>query len=425
MFHVARVRAGRDRPQRGHALQFDGDQMALAQWLDISIVAASFVAAVFGWRAGAVGSALSLVGVVLGTVAAVMLAAYLVASLPDTRIRFVVVLVLIIAFVAIGEIAGLTLGRALRGTVRHGALRTMDSVGGVLVQLVVVAVALALVYVPLKGSTRPELIAAVHESKIMVLGASWAPQPLRRLSRALADVMDSSGLADVLHAGSAAQIVPVDAPDAMLASLPVVNQASVSVVKISGVASVCNESLTGTGFVISPHRVMTNAHVVAGTDMVRVQSQDRTYQASVIVYNPDLDIAILAVEDLPAPALAFASRVAHTGEDAIILGYPGGGDYTATPGRVREVVMHRGPNIYLSTTVIRKVYRVRAPVLRGESGGPLIDRAGQVLGVVFGSVVGDDDTGLAVTIDQAADLLADAVYPEHVATGACTPRPSV
>lgn len=105
---------------------------------------------------------------------------------------------------------------------------------------------------------------------------------------------------------------------------------------------------------------MSNAHVVAGTNSVTVESAGQTYDASVVSYDPNADISILAVPDMPAAPLVFASKPAKTGDDAIVLGYPGGGDYKASPARVREIIELKGPDIYRSITVTREVYTVRA-----------------------------------------------------------------
>ena len=91
---------------------------------------------------------------------------------------------------------------------------------------------------------------------------------------------------------------------------------------------------------------------------------------------------------------------AKTGTDALVLGYPGGGDFVATPARIREIIELNGPDIYRTTTVTREVYTIRGTVRQGDSGGPLIDLDGQVLGVVFGAAVDDADTGFVLTANE-------------------------
>ena len=124
--------------------------MTSSQWLDLAILAVAFVAAISGWRSGALGSLLALVGVVLGVVAGVLLAPHVVTTIDGPRTKLFVTLFLILALVVIGEIAGVVLGRAVRGAIRNRALRTFDSVVGVALQLVAVLVAAWLLAIPLR-----------------------------------------------------------------------------------------------------------------------------------------------------------------------------------------------------------------------------------------------------------------------------------
>ena len=89
-----------------------------------------------------------------------------------------------------------------------------------------------------------------------------------------------------------------------------------------------------------------------------------------------------------------------------MLGYPGGGDFAATPARIRETIELNGPDIYHTTTVTREVYTIRGVVRQGNSGGPLINRGGQVLGVVFGAAVDDNDTGFVLTANEVSRQMA-------------------
>ncbi|HKH51380.1 MAG TPA: acid resistance serine protease MarP, partial [Mycobacterium sp.] len=312
--------------------------MTSSQWLDLAVLAIAFVAAISGWRSGALGSLLSFVGVVLGAVAGVLLAPHIVSHISGPRTKLFVTLFLILALVVIGEIAGVVLGRAVRGALRNRTLRTFDSVIGVGLQLVAVLVAAWMLATPLTSSDQPNLAAAVRGSKVLAQVDEVAPSWLKSVPTRLSALLDTSGLPDVLSEYGRTPIIAVDAPDAALAGDAVVAAARPSVVKIRGIAPGCQKVLEGTGFVVAPNRVMSNAHVVAGSDSVTVEVDGQTYDGAVVSYDPEADISILDVPNLPSAPLGFAEGAAPTGTDAVVMGYPGGGDFVATPARVREII---------------------------------------------------------------------------------------
>lgn len=393
--------------------------MTPSQWLDIAVVAIAFVAAVSGWRSGALGSVMSFIGVVLGAVAGVLLAPHLVNHIDGARTKLFAALFLILALVVVGEVAGVVLGRAVRSAVRNPAVRLVDSLIGVGLQLIVVTVAAWLLATPLTSSDQTNLVNAVKGSKVLAQVDEVAPEWLRAVPKRLSTLLDTSGLPDVLQPFGRTPIVEVEPPNATLASDAVVAAVQPSVVKIRGVAPGCQKVLEGTGFVVGPQHVMSNAHVVAGSDTVTVESAGQTYDAVVVSYDPNADISMLFVPNLPAQPLKFAPDAAATGTDALVLGYPGGGDFAATPARVREIIELNGPDIYRTTTVNREVYTIRGTVRQGNSGGPLIGSNGEVLGVVFGAAVDDTDTGFVLTANEVEHQMLKVNATERAATGSC------
>ncbi len=244
------------------------------------------------------------------------------AHIGGPRSKLFVTLFLILALVVIGEIAGVVLGRAVRGAIRNRALRTFDSVIGVGLQLVAVLVAAWMLATPLTSSDQPNLAAAVRGSKVLAQVDEVAPSWLKSVPTRLSALLDTSGLPDVLSPFGRTPIVAVDAPDAALANDAVVAASRPSVVKIRGVAPGCQKVLEGSGFVIAPNRVMSNAHVVAGADSVTVEADGQTYDASVVSYDPEADISILDVPNLPSQPLTFSQASAPTGTDARRDGLP-------------------------------------------------------------------------------------------------------
>ena len=394
--------------------------MTASQWLDIAVLGVAFLAAISGWRSGALGSLLSFVGVLLGAIAGVLLAPHFVAHITAPRAKLFAALFLILGLVVVGEVAGVVLGRAVRGAIHSNSVRFFDSLIGVAVQLVVVLVAAWLLATPLTSSSgQPSLAAAVRGSRVLAQVNDFAPDWLKTVPKRLSSLLDTSGLPQVLEPFSRTPVVAVAAPDAALANSPVVKATQPSVVKIHSIAPSCQKVLEGSGFVLSPDRVMTNAHVVAGADSVTVDASGKSYNATVVSYDPTVDIAILSVPNLPTGPLAFANAPATSGTQAIVMGYPGGGSFVATPARIRELIELSGPDIYRNATINREVYTVRASVEQGNSGGPLIDLNGQVLGVVFGAAVDDNDTGFVLTAKEVAAQLAHIGDTAPVATGQC------
>jgi S1-C subfamily serine protease len=394
--------------------------MTSSQWLDIAVLAVAFIAAISGWRSGALGSLLAFVGVLLGAVAGVLLAPHIVSHISAAREKLFAALFLILALVVIGEVAGVVLGRAIRAAMHSRTIRFFDSIVGVAMQMVVVMVAAWLLATPLTTSSgQPNLAAAVRGSRVLAQVNQVAPPWLKTVPKRLSKLVDTSGLPEVLEPFSRTPVVAVAAPDGALTNNPVVADAEPSVVKVRAVAPSCQKVLEGSGFVLSSERVMTNAHVVAGANSVTVESGGNPYDATVVSYNPAIDIAILAVPHLRPGPLAFADAPANSGADALVLGYPGGGGFVATPARIRETIELSGPDIYRNATVNRQVYTIRAMVEQGNSGGPLIDMYGGVLGVVFGAAVDDSDTGFVLTAKEVSGQLDKIGDTAPVGTGVC------
>lgn len=226
-------------------------------------------------------------------------------------------------------------------------------------------------------------------------------------------------IAQVAESGPALSVVSVARPDASLASDAVVADAAHSVVKVSSMAYSCQKVTAGSGFVIAPGRVMTNAHVVAGADDLTVSVDGREHDAVVVMFDSSEDISILDVPGLQAPPLDFAQDVAMTGTDAVVLGYPGGGPFVAYPARVREAIELKAPDLYRALTVRRDVYAIRGMVRSGDSGGPLIDRDGRVLGMNFAAATHDPEIGFVLTAKQIYPHAVRSGMTQPVGTGPC------
>jgi S1-C subfamily serine protease len=173
--------------------------------------------------------------------------------------------------------------------------------------------------------------------------------------------------------------------------------------------------------VFSDQHVLTNAHVVAGVDRpdVQIGGNGRTYPSRVVVYDPDRDLAVLYVPDLPADPLALDGS-GERGDQAVVAGFPGGGTYRLQPARIRDTIDARGPDIYQRRQVTREVFSLYADVEPGNSGGPLLTLDGDVYGVVFAKSLDDPDTGYALTIDETRPVVTKGRdRRQQVGTGSC------
>lgn len=400
--------------------------MSGSVWVDVLILAVAVLAAASGYRQGAAASAMAFIGVVIGVVAGILLVPHVVKQIDDPRLRVLVALLLLVALVVIGEVSGMVVGRAARSGLHSLRLRRVDSWIGSGFQFVAILIAAWLLAIPIRGASQPKLAEAVDGSRVIGTVDQVAPQWMRDLPGDFTALLDSSGLKQVISPFGEAQVAQVDPPDRRLDTAAVVNRVRPSVLKIYAQAPNCGQSLEGSGFVVAPERVMTNAHVVAGANEVSIQTPNGTrYDSTVVWYNSRSDVAVLDVPGLRARPLEFATGSAQTGDDAIILGYPGDGPFTVTPARIRNTVNLVGPDIYQSPEKVRRqVYTVRGTVRSGNSGGPMIDPDGKVLGVVFGASEDvAEDTGFVLTAQQVeSDVTESEQRNRRVSTSNCVAR---
>jgi S1-C subfamily serine protease len=264
--------------------------------------------------------------------------------------------------------------------------------------------------------------AEIRSSSVLGAVDRAMPDQARGLFSSFRVLLDENGLPRVFTGLSAEPIRPVEPPSGTAAATPAVRVAASSIVKVHGNARACERSVDGSGFVYAPHRVLTNAHVVAGVrnPTVQIGGEGRRYDADTVLYDPRRDIAVLAVPELEARPLQFAGP-ARRGDEAVVAGFPHGGPYRAEPVRVREVLDARGHDIYGGASVTREVISLFGSVQPGNSGGPLLSPEGTVYGMVFAKSLDDAETGYALTVDEIRSAARAGLSASgDVRTAGCT-----
>ena len=146
-----------------------------------------------------------------------------------------------------------------------------------------------------------------------------------------------------------------------------------SVIHVRAESRACGTAQVGSGWVLSPGHVVTNAHVVAGSEDVRVsvRGTGRERDARVVAFDPDRDVAVLEVPGLEARRLT-QGRPLDTGAPAVLAGFPGDDGLWVGGARVRGTLTAQGADIYGGTGVVREIYSLRSQVRRGATAsGPV------------------------------------------------------
>jgi S1-C subfamily serine protease len=392
--------------------------------LDLFIILAALGYAVGGYRNGAVVGLFSLAGFLGGAVAGAQLGRPLATRIAHGQGQVVVALVCVLVFALVGQLALVYVARLVRSRITWRSVQAVDSGIGALLGIVSVLLVAWMVAVPLASSPYPNLASQARRSSIVASVNDAVPNDLRNVYSSLRNFIDRSGFPQVFDALSPTHIVSVDPPSGALATAAGVTADEPSVLKVYGRALSCSRAIEGSGFVFAPGKLLTNAHVVAGTDQVQVvlPSGART-SARVVLYDPERDVAVLdapGVKPTQSPPLAFAAVPASTDASAIVLGYPEDHGFTVAPARIRDQEMITGHDIYGQGTVTRQIYSIRGTVISGNSGGPLITPDGSVLGIVFATALDSSDTGFVLTDSEIApDVAAGRTATATVGTGAC------
>jgi S1-C subfamily serine protease len=389
--------------------------------VDVVLLVLGVLAVVAGYTNGAIRAAGSLVGLGCGIALGLFLAPTVVGwgvayGLTGVTQRSIVAGVVIlvsagVVYAIAGGIAAL-LGKVLR----HGPIRWLDSLIGAVLGLLTWSVVVWLLAGFALSTSLATVVQAANSSRVVAVLNGIAPIPSSTVLGAMDDALASAGLPKVFEGDEA--IKTISAPDASVPAA--VTKSEQSVVTVLASKPACGVDSEGSGWVVQRGRIVTNAHVVAGASsiVVRDSSSGALDRATLVAFDPSRDLAVLDVTGLSAPALEIGEDLA-SGAQAYAAGYPGNGPFTISPQRVRDQVVARGTDIYQSGSVDRSIYSLRGVIRPGNSGGPLLDSTGRVVGVVFARSTTDQDTGYALTLDELRPVLS-SVGSAPISSGACS-----
>lgn len=382
--------------------------------LDVVLVLAALVAVVGGWRLGLITRGLGWLGALIGGAVAVAVVPALnrwIAPGTDGGVLLLTAGAFIL-LISLGQALGVALGARIRPAPSSGGVRRFDALGGSALGLVGM-VGLIWLLAPLMASTSGWVAAATRSSTLTRAVTDHLPPPppsLQNLERSLANGNFPKLFADLVPAPD----VP-DAPEGSPITAEQLQRLAASAIKVQGES--CSMVQSGSGFSVGAGLWVTNAHVVAGTSEVNLTTaRGANGTGRTVMFDPELDLAIVHSAEVDAPALDLADDAA--GAQGLVLGFPGGGEFDPSPFLVGDEITATGYDIYDRSLVRRHLLVLASELQPGDSGSAVVDADGAVVGVAV--AVAPDRPGVAYALDatDVTERLSDA-RSEPVDTGPC------
>jgi S1-C subfamily serine protease len=394
----------------------------LGSVVDLILIILIIMFAVNGYRQGFLVGALSFVGFFGGALVGLQLAPLVVEHVDSAFMRVAISLAAVFGLAVGGQALAAWAGTRLQNAITTPGGRKADNIGGIFVSVVALLLVAWMVAGPLGSSSVPSINRAIRNSAIINGIDAVMPDQARVFYNSLRDTIADGAFPNVFGDLTPTRVKDVGPPDPALANSKAVALARGSVVKVTGSAPDCRRKIEGSGFVFAPQHVMTNAHVVAGTrGPVTVELNGSRKSGKVVYFDPERDLAVVDVPGLTANALSWSTSQAESGADAVVVGFPLNGPFKAVSARIRDVTNVPARDIYDKNTVTREVYAIRSTVQSGNSGGPLLNPDGTLLGVIFAAALDDPETGFALTDSVARPVTtATATATTEVDTGPCT-----
>lgn len=387
--------------------------------LDLLAIVLLVVAVLLGVRSGALPQLLGLMGAAVAALTGLAVLPAVTPLLDDlpAAIRAILVLCVLLGLVGLGETFGAGFGRRASQALGTGLLGAFDRVAGGFVGAAQAVLILWLAGGVIASGPFPTLSQLAQRSAALRTVDAFLPPPTE-IVLGLGKVLDDSGLPNVFIGLEQLPAPDIDLPSNAVAAA-IGRQAAPSVLRV--VADGCGQRASGTSFVFAPEYLITNAHVVVGSDSILVQS-DRSFRAVPVLVDLDLDIAVLWADGVTATPLTFTTEEPTRGDFGATIGFPGGGNETVEPATVAAAYFATGLDVTRDERVTRRILELRSEVAPGDSGGPLVLEDGTVGGVVFAESRADETVGYALAPRQVVERVTPALgATEAVATGPCVP----
>ncbi|WP_459385571.1 MarP family serine protease [Arthrobacter humicola] len=385
--------------------------------LDLLLVVALLSYLIHGLRNGFLVTLGGIAGFAAGAVAAFVSVPIVSGLVEDSGWRLTAIVATAVLLMIVGNGLGTMIGRRIRSVVPFSPLRAADRLVGGGVNVVVSALVMSMLAFSIGALGVPFVSQQLAESKVIRFIDGVTPMPVKASMAQLRSAVIGEGIPTLLDGFGQSQ--PVAVPDTST-DTPALNKAAASVLKIAGTAYQCGQNQTGTGFVVAPGRVVTNAHVVAGVDEPVVETPGgRALPGRVVYFDSQHDLAVVAVDGLRSEPLALAADL-PSGSAAAFAGYPHGGPFQSKPATVQDIATVLVPDIYGKNASPEDVYRLAGDVQPGNSGGPLLTMDGQVAGVVFAKATTESSLGFALTMNDLSPVAAQAPgLGSAVSSGQC------
>jgi S1-C subfamily serine protease len=386
--------------------------------LDLALILMLLSYLIYGLRNGFMVTLGGIAGFVVGAIAAFVAVPLVSGWVTDSGWRLTATVGSAVVLIALGHGLGTMIGRKIRHAVRIKPLHAVDRLIGGVVSVVVAALVMSMLAFSISSLGVPFVSQQLAESRVIRYIDNITPTPVKSTMAQLRSTVIGGGIPQLIE--GIGPVTPVPVPNEST-DTPALNQAAESVLKIAGTAFECGQNQTGSGFVVSPGRVVTNAHVVASVSQPVVEVPDGgALPGRVVYFDSQRDIAVLAVDGLQSSPLPLSADL-PAGSPAAFAGYPHGGPFQSKPASVQGISTILVPDIYGNNPSPELVYKLAGDVQPGNSGGPLLTMQGQVAGLIFAKTTTDAALGFALTMADLEPVAAQAPgLSSPVSAGQCT-----